>query len=67
MKGKKLVVVGRAYLDNAFRPIYEIREIKRGAKKGQLECLYRASATIFRKKIVPAEFVRLFHNKEDDK
>ena len=55
----KITIVGRAYLDDAFRPIYAIREIKRGAKKGQLECLYRASATIFKKKIIPAEQVKL--------
>jgi hypothetical protein len=34
-------IVGRAWIRNAFRPIYSIREIKRGKFKGKLEVTYR--------------------------
>jgi len=36
-----LQIVGRAYIESAYRPIYKLREIRMGEKKGHIECTYR--------------------------
>lgn len=57
MDKKDLNLVGRAYVEHGFRPVYNAREIRRGRNKGKLEVLYRSTATKWRKAILAPETI----------
>jgi len=48
-----------AWVRGGFRPVYAIREIRRGKSKGKFEIEYRANGNVFRKKIVSKSDLKL--------
>jgi len=47
----KVQAAGIAWIGNGFRPVFSIREIRRGRQKGKLEVTYRHGSRIRKVKV----------------